>query len=54
MFLWIVVFALFPVTSLLARASNADGRSGPATRGLIWTGVALILGLGRVACMAYA
>lgn len=52
MTLWIVVYVLFPTTSLSARWTLPRGGYTPSGLGRIWTGVALILGTGRLASMA--
>lgn len=53
MALWVVVFLLFPVTSLVARWTLLGEGNGSSGLGLLWTGVALILAAGRFASMAF-
>ncbi|KAG8860153.1 hypothetical protein FRB96_004176 [Tulasnella sp. 330] len=53
MALWIAVFMLFPTASLLARWTFLDKDHDRLALGLVWTNVALILGTGRLASMAF-
>ncbi|KAG8847042.1 hypothetical protein FRB96_001692 [Tulasnella sp. 330] len=53
MALWIAVYILFPITSVPARWTLLDKGHDPSALGLVWTGVILILGTGRLASMGF-
>jgi len=56
MSLWPLTFAALPFLNLLARSSldTATGLIDAETQVKIWIGIALILGMSRVGCLAYS
>ncbi|PFH50071.1 hypothetical protein AMATHDRAFT_146091 [Amanita thiersii Skay4041] len=51
--LWLLAFACLPILNLIAR--NDTGLLPAATaRALVWLGVALVLGVSRIGCLAYS
>ncbi|KAG9034984.1 hypothetical protein FRB95_012274 [Tulasnella sp. JGI-2019a] len=53
MSLWVAVFVFFPMTGVVAQWTLVGEEGGSALLGPIWIGVALILGTGRLASMAF-
>ncbi|KNZ75358.1 putative peptide/nitrate transporter [Termitomyces sp. J132] len=55
--MWPLTFAILPFLNLLARYDFDDVGTGlvpTETRAKIWVGIAIVLGLSRVACLAYS
>ena len=54
---WVYLF--LPLLNLVARHGaivGADGIEGvtPGTKTLLWLGIAIVLGMGRVACLSFS
>ena len=54
------VYLLLPLLNLVARNGLVEGVDGapdgvtPGTKALLWLGIAVLLGMARVACLAFS
>lgn len=51
---WPAAFALFPLLNVVARAGAALDGAPPETSAAVWAGVALVLMMTRIACIAFS